>query len=180
MNSIKAPPGTAATAVALWLLLACACARPEVPAADSEPGSTISTSAWTRYDELPARLCLEADAATRAAMLTGHRRVVVHIRHWFELERYSPTFVVARLAHTREAGIDLGRFALHPEHRGPAGEPAGPQRVAFSIDPDLPADPGQDTTVCFEIRVELDSANREALGAARIQLALAIEPDGGR
>ena len=168
MNDHRSIRGIAAGLVAA---LAAACAH-----AGAAPGATAMPSIETTWGELPATLCVPADAATWQALRTGATRLALEVRNHASSPRHSPT-VTVRLAGHAKARRDVETLTLGIDNVD-AGQPV-PQRFLIDLAPVL-AGVAQAPQVCVEIDVERTDAADPALAARRVTITVGWRATGSR
>lgn len=139
--------------------LAAACAQ-----AGAEP---TMASIETTYAQLPARLCLDADAATWQALRSGATRLALHVRHQTASPRNSPTLTI-RLAGDAKTRRDIETLTLGIDNVGESGPV--PQHFLINLAPVLPA-ARDGERVCVEVDVDRIDAQDAALGERRVTIS---------
>ena len=140
------------------MLAACAGAAPAGPMATTD----------ITYAQLPARLCLDADAATWQGLRRGATRLALHVSNHTPSRKHSPTFTV-RLAGDDKARRDVETLTLSVDNVTEAGPV--PQHFLINLAQALDG-VAQTPRICVELDVE-----RTALESQEAERRVTISAD---
>lgn len=125
--------------------------------AGAAPGGPSMASTETTYALLPARLCLDADAATWQALRSGATRLALHLHHRTPSGRNGPTLTL-RLAGDAKTRRDIETLTPGIDNRTEAGPV--PQHFLIDLAQAL-AGVDEAKQVCVEIDVAQAELDKE-------------------